>query len=440
MIGRRLVFLAPRRDIVGLLGAFLKGGVGVQNPGAKGAQFHYSKAGKVEYGKEGSQIGGGGSAARPASGAKPMKPKPTSFSRPASPVRGAGRAEQRRGKTVPGPLHLAAFKQAYPLLREKAMSIIAAAKDFATNAKLKVMHAALKANHTWEKFEHHVKKLGGDAEELVTHTFIEMPELLEHVVHLMHDGGHALTHLAINHGAEAVQLAAHVMKSRQFSLFPGSKPSGKLGEGRAPHDDHAPGSRPDCPGCKEFREKQQSLPLGPDRARAAAEEGGRTMWPFEADEEGMRQARGRAEAQHARDAAARKTGEGSRGGQVVGRTKSGHAIYQPGTFHEAHGERAKAHLASIQNDKRDMQKDGAALEAAARAYAKSTHSIGVTRSGKPIYMAHDHPGHASFGNKDHMDAWDAHRKLAEAATHRGTKLYHMGTSMRHSSSAEDAEG
>lgn len=43
--------------------------------------------------------------------------------------------------------------------------------------------------------------------------------------------------------------------------------------------------------------------------------------------------------------------------------------------------------------------------------------IGKTKSGKPIYDSHDHPAHAGFTEDDHADAMNAHgNKLKELAT------------------------
>jgi hypothetical protein len=53
-------------------------------------------------------------------------------------------------------------------------------------------------------------------------------------------------------------------------------------------------------------------------------------------------------------------------------------------------------------------------------FAQKTPQIGSTRSGKPIFNRFDHPSHASFDYKDHMDAMKAH------STHEGGSTHDIG--------------
>lgn len=250
--------------VVGLLAPFLKGKV--QNPGARGGQFHYAKtSGSVEYGAEGP-------------GRQPAAPKAATTMRtraamPGGPDRGerrrqakaaAGKATAQPMRTPPGAQHVQAFKSAYETIRSVALGLLQGARNFATDSKLRLMHAALTAQKTWQGFEHHVKKYGGDAEELVTHALIEVPELVEHVMHLAHSVGHAAAHAVAHHGPELLQAGMQAMdmlgksttwrriaKSDQLKLFGGNQL--RLGD-----DVKNPGVR----GGKYYRTKQGAVRYG----------------------------------------------------------------------------------------------------------------------------------------------------------------------------------
>lgn len=65
---------------------------------------------------------------------------------------------------------------------------------------------------------------------------------------------------------------------------------------------------------------------------------------------------------------------------------------------------------------------------AAREGSKGGNVIGHTGSGKAIYDSRNHPSHKSFGVRDHMDAYAAHKKMATSSgdvEHRHQALAHM---------------
>lgn len=157
-----------------------------------------------------------------------------------------------------------------------------------------------------------------------------------------------------------------------------------------------------------------------------------------------------------------KGGEGSRGGKVIGHTKSGKPIYEIAS-HEGHKDfteqdhkdaraihEKKAlkhydtlHTAGVSVNKRrsagqkhqqHMRQADAHMDAARGSEIKKSHEpiaieiagieeivkggegsrggkiIGHTKSGKPIYDTFHHPGHESFTIEDHKDAVDAHER------------------------------
>lgn len=115
-------------------------------------------------------------------------------------------------------------------------------------------------------------------------------------------------------------------------------------------------------------------------------------------------------------------GEGSKGGKVIGHTKSGKAIYErpDHTSHEKfntfdHEDAYNLHR-KIMND---PSKKGDKHHQDYHFYAGNVHAndaggkrhdvLGHTESGKPIFNKHDHPDHKDFSKQDHMDAFEKHR-------------------------------
>ena len=126
-------------------------------------------------------------------------------------------------------------------------------------------------------------------------------------------------------------------------------------------------------------------------------------------------------------------GPGSRGGKVIGTTKSGKPIYdKPG--HEAHAgftganHREASDLHGRLGREADRANRSAAVLkhiAAGRDHEEAAKGrtdtggegsrggkvIGHTGSGKPIYMSHSHKAHNDFTAADHDDARAVHQKL-----------------------------
>jgi hypothetical protein len=116
--------------------------------------------------------------------------------------------------------------------------------------------------------------------------------------------------------------------------------------------------------------------------------------------------------------------EGSRGGKVIGHTKSGKAIYE--TFeHEGHkGFTKQDHMDSalahskanqapnISDKKFDHHWDhgGKHILASKKKKSSSSTQIGSTKSGKSIHSTHDHEAHKDFSAQDHLDASKIHRE------------------------------
>lgn len=133
-----------------------------------------------------------------------------------------------------------------------------------------------------------------------------------------------------------------------------------------------------------------------------------------------------------------KSGPGSRGGKVIGTTKSGKPIYD--TFsHEGHkdftsqdhkdaenlhlGEKTKQEKKYFNKDKDyDSEKSSNHSENFNKHRTKSIElkekeksekkerPIGKTQSGKDIYNNFDHPAHKDFNDHDHLDAAELHSK------------------------------
>jgi len=141
-----------------------------------------------------------------------------------------------------------------------------------------------------------------------------------------------------------------------------------------------------------------------------------------------------------------KAGEGSRGGKVVGHTKSGKPIYQDKKSgdskwtmedhqdaHKLHSDKmwdakmaknkdlAEHHLSHVQHHYKESEK---ALQLKSEIYvvdlikagegSRGGKVIGHTKSGKPIYDSAAHASHGSFNQADHKDASRLHRKLSDA--------------------------
>lgn len=121
-----------------------------------------------------------------------------------------------------------------------------------------------------------------------------------------------------------------------------------------------------------------------------------------------------------------KGGEGSKGGKIIGHTKSGKAIYDTAvhpshsnftsTDHSdeaqvhrdkmaAHNANGEGHLYHLSMGNRDTHK---ALSEKQTSNADLSSTIGKTQSGKDIYANHDHAGHKDFSKEDHDDAVKTH--------------------------------
>lgn len=151
-----------------------------------------------------------------------------------------------------------------------------------------------------------------------------------------------------------------------------------------------------------------------------------------------------------------KGGEGSKGGRVIGHTKSGKPIYHSPdnpehkkfTFRDhldaatLHDKRAESRLNANKKATGNQAKENEGMAAEYKTYAKkhmiAAHAakddetpppkksprgniekaegskggkvIGHTRSGKPIYETYDHPTHKKFTSADHNDASKLHHK------------------------------
>lgn len=74
--------------------------------------------------------------------------------------------------------------------------------------------------------------------------------------------------------------------------------------------------------------------------------------------------------------------------------------------------------------------------------------IGHTKSGKPVYSSHGHPSHGSFSKSEHIEAGRLHSKLAGEAQIKQAKLrspfpplyreqkHHEGEAAKHSKSSK----
>lgn len=125
-----------------------------------------------------------------------------------------------------------------------------------------------------------------------------------------------------------------------------------------------------------------------------------------------------------------KTGEGSKGGKVIGHTSSGKAIYSKAdhTTHtkftkEDHEDAADLHSAIAyhygrgqydgEDKKHHRNQANEHASAAKHLFDKENEPIGKTKSGKSIHKTFDHPEHKKFTNEDHEDAEVVHGKLAK---------------------------
>ncbi len=50
--------------------------------------------------------------------------------------------------------------------------------------------------------------------------------------------------------------------------------------------------------------------------------------------------------------------------------------------------------------------------------------IGKTKSGKPIYDTHKHPGHKGMSQKEHNEAGELHKKLARESEDKSKSEHH----------------
>ncbi len=62
--------------------------------------------------------------------------------------------------------------------------------------------------------------------------------------------------------------------------------------------------------------------------------------------------------------------------------------------------------------------------------------IGHTKSGKPIYDSHDHSSHKNFTKQDHKDAADIHHKLSEKTKNKKESKKHYDEGYAHHQSAK----
>jgi len=132
------------------------------------------------------------------------------------------------------------------------------------------------------------------------------------------------------------------------------------------------------------------------------------------------------------------TGEGSRGGHVIGHTRSGKAIYAHAGIDPAHPYRAGGskgwtsldHTDAASAHRREAERHeqtGSAKEMWHHRTHASYHEghavrlggeersreIGRTRSGKPIYDRFEHPRHQTFTAADHHDAYKLNQQKAD---------------------------
>lgn len=150
-----------------------------------------------------------------------------------------------------------------------------------------------------------------------------------------------------------------------------------------------------------------------------------------------------------------KGGEGSRGGKVIGHTKSGKPVYShKDAGHESYKDFSIAdHLdaASLHEKQRD-QKKLHSVEESAHWVRQTSHeevagqkeqarldkiegdkAIGATKSGKAIHNNFDHEDHKDFTAEDHAEASDTHDQLA------GKHAEDVITSKDHTERSEHAD-
>ena len=85
-------------------------------------------------------------------------------------------------------------------------------------------------------------------------------------------------------------------------------------------------------------------------------------------------------------------------------------------------------------DEDDLEKGGEG--------SKGGNVIGHTKSGKPIYNSFSHEGHDKFTTQDHKDAAIKHAGLEHIASYKGKKMkenYHNTESHKHSEAARNSE-
>jgi len=118
-----------------------------------------------------------------------------------------------------------------------------------------------------------------------------------------------------------------------------------------------------------------------------------------------------------------KGGEGSKGGKIIGHTKSGKPVYESSDHSKLsvaeHRERGSSlnsyNEGAPSRDSEEGQKN--LILSTHHRQSILDHStdkgehIGRTESGKSIYSEANHPSHANFTQKDHKDAASLHQSL-----------------------------
>ena len=66
--------------------------------------------------------------------------------------------------------------------------------------------------------------------------------------------------------------------------------------------------------------------------------------------------------------------------------------------------------------------------------------IGHTKSGKPIYFQHGHPSHGSFTEGDHREAQELHMRKGNQASNTDFQRHHFAQAEKHEQSSEQAFG
>lgn len=120
-------------------------------------------------------------------------------------------------------------------------------------------------------------------------------------------------------------------------------------------------------------------------------------------------------------------GEGSRGGKVIGHTKSGQPIYEHFDGKPIHelGTNRSYWNKPIYVDKKKVEAGGHYIGHDKRKPIYDMPS-GKTKSGKFIYNRPDHEGHKDFTKEDHKDAAEHHHKKLESHIEDLNEFYRAG--------------